>query len=86
MKFNNNKEPKIGDIVKIKPIEFWEKLFDERNKIVIDGMTIRPGVRNNLAGKSFEIKSIEKTPINNNIRYHLIRVACAGWTKEMFDL
>lgn len=33
-----------------------------------------------------KIKSIEKTPMNNNIRYHLIRVACAGWTKEMFDL
>lgn len=85
MKFDNNKELKVGDWITIKPKPFWDELFGNNQNIKIDGLAMFKLIREEYFGKRLQIKRI-RISNTNEVVYELKedKHTC-GWTKKMIE-
>ena len=85
MKFNNNKELKIGDWVTIKPKSFFDELFGNNQSIKFDGLAMDKCMREKYFGKRLQIGNTRNSK-TNKIVYELKedKHTC-GWTKRMIE-
>lgn len=85
MKFDNNKELKVGDWITIKPKQFWDELFGNNQSIKVDGLAMDKWIREDYFGKRLQINNI-RISRTNEVVYELKgdKHTC-GWTKRMIE-